>query len=252
MEESPLLDGLLQLDGQSVLVTGASGNIGQGIAVRLAEAGARVIVHYRNNEAAARTVAECVGGDVIQAELTDEASVKTIFDAHAPDLVVNNAAEWGTAALAKMNIDAWRSMHAANLDSAFLVTQRAARDWRDRGTAGAIVNVASIEALDPARQHAHYASSKAALVMFTRAAALEYGGDGIRINAVSPGLISRPGIEKDWPDGVERWHSRAPLTRLGTPNDVADAVLFLLSPAARWITGINLVVDGGMSSQNKW
>ncbi len=252
MTESPPVDTLLRLDGRIVLVTGGSGNIGQGIAARLAEAGAHVVVHYRSNEKAAGALAKRIGGDLVRAELADEASVERIFDAHAPDLVVNNAAEWGTAALAKMNIDAWRSMHAANLDSAFLVTQRAARDWRDRGTAGAIVNVASIEALDPARQHAHYASSKAALVMFTRAAALEYGGDGIRINAVSPGLISRPGIEKDWPDGVERWHSRAPLTRLGTPNDVADAVLFLLSPAARWITGINLVVDGGMSSQNKW
>ena len=88
--------------------------------------------------------------------------------------------------------------------------------------------------------------------MFTRAAALEYGPDGIRVNAVSPGLIDREGLEDDWPEGVERWRARAPLARLGTANDVADAVLFLSSPAARWISGANLVVDGGMSARSRW
>jgi len=139
---------------------------------------------------------------------------------------------------------------AANLDSAFFVTRRVAASWQEQG--GAIVNVAAIEGLDPAVGHAHYASSKAALIMFTRAAALEYGANGIRVNAVSPGLIDRDGLADEWPDGVARWLERVPLGRVGTPNDVADAVLFLLSPAARWISGANLVVDGGMSAQSKW
>jgi NAD(P)-dependent dehydrogenase (short-subunit alcohol dehydrogenase family) len=84
--------------------------------------------------------------------------------------------------------------------------------------------------------------------MFTRSAALELGACGIRVNCVSPGLIARPGIEEQWPDGVARWQERAPLTRLGQPEDVADACLFLASPAARWITGQNLVVDGGVTA----
>ena len=88
--------------------------------------------------------------------------------------------------------------------------------------------------------------------MLTRAAALEYGPAGIRVNAVSPGLIDRDGLRDDWPEGVERWLERAPLGRMGAPQDVADAVLFLLSPAARWISGTNLVVDGGMSAQSRW
>ena len=88
--------------------------------------------------------------------------------------------------------------------------------------------------------------------MLTRACALEFGSAGIRVNAVSPGLIERAGLRDAWPDGVQRWTERAPLGRLGTPQDVADAVLFLLSPAARWISGANLVVDGGMCAQSRW
>jgi 3-oxoacyl-[acyl-carrier protein] reductase len=88
--------------------------------------------------------------------------------------------------------------------------------------------------------------------MHTRAAALELGPRGIRVNCVSPGLIEAPGIEEAWPTGVKRWHEAAPLQRLGTPADVADAVLFLASTGARWITGANLVVDGGVLAHNTW
>ncbi|MDX1577627.1 MAG: SDR family oxidoreductase, partial [Gemmatimonadota bacterium] len=91
----------------------------------------------------------------------------------------------------------------------------------------------------------HYNASKAGVLMHTRAAAGELGPRGIRVNAVSPGLIRRPGIEEQWPEGVERWRAACPLERMGEPGDVADACLFLASDAARWITGANLVVDGG-------
>ena len=88
--------------------------------------------------------------------------------------------------------------------------------------------------------------------MLTRASALEYGKDGIRFNAVSPGLINRDGLTDSWPEGVERWLDNVPLGRMGSASDVADAVLYLLSPAARWVSGTNLVVDGGMSSVSRW
>ena len=242
---------LLSLAGQTVLVTGASGNIGQGIARRLAEAGARVAIHYHRDSASARSLATELNADEpLQADLTNEASVAAMLAAAQPTLVVNNAAAQPVEPLTDMSIDAWRAVLAANLDGAFLVTQMAAGAWGDDG--GAIVNIASIEGTDPASGHAHYASSKAGLLMFTRAAALEYGPRGIRINAVSPGLIEREGLADDWPEGVSSWLERAPLGVLGTPQDVADAVLFLLSPAARWISGTNLLVDGGMSAQSRW
>ncbi len=129
---------------------------------------------------------------------------------------------------------------------------RWAKHFIGRGDGGAIVNVASIEGLQPAAGHSHYAASKAAVIMHTRAAALELGAQRIRVNAVAPGLIDRAGLADAWPDGVGRWLAACPLERLGTTEDVADAVLFLLSDAARWITGTTLVVDGGMLARPTW
>ncbi len=100
-----------------------------------------------------------------------------------------------------------------------------------------MVNIASIEGHNPAPGHGHYATSKAALLMFTKAAALEFGALGIRVNSISPGLIHRDGIEEGWPEGVGRWKAAAALQELGRPDDIADAALFLASDAARWITG---------------
>ncbi|MEO1202065.1 MAG: SDR family NAD(P)-dependent oxidoreductase [Pseudomonadota bacterium] len=244
---------LLDLEGQVALVTGASGNIGSATAARLSEAGARIVAHYHRNRAAAEALVERLGGgDCVAADLREEAAVDALFERYAPAIVVNNAARQPVEALETMSHDAWRDVLGANLDAAFLVTQAAAAHWRRDRRPGIVVNIASIEGVDPAAGHAHYATSKAGLLMFTRAAALEYGGDDIRVNAVSPGLVDRDGLATDWPEGVERWRSNAPLARLGTANDVADAVLFLVSPAARWISGANLVVDGGMSARSRW
>jgi NAD(P)-dependent dehydrogenase (short-subunit alcohol dehydrogenase family) len=252
-ESAPAVSELLNLAGKTALVTGASGNIGHGIARRLAEAGATIVAQFCTNESAARKLIEEIGGGrIVQADLTVESDVDALFEIGKPDYVVNNAAIQAVQGLADQSIDDWRRMLDANLDSVFLVTQRVARAWRAAHTPGAIVNIASIEGIDPAAGHGHYASSKAGLIMLTRAFALEFGDAGIRVNAVSPGLIDRENLEEDWPEGASRWRERAPLGRLGTPKDVADAVLFLLSSAARWISGVNLVVDGGMSAQSKW
>jgi len=116
----------------------------------------------------------------------------------------------------------------------------------------AVTAQADVTDPDAARGHAHYAASKAAVIMLARAAALEYGRRGIRVNSVSPGLIDRPGLAGAWSDGVARWQAGAPLGRLGSPIDVGDACVFLASPMARWITGHDLVVDGGMAAVPGW
>ena len=244
----------MNLQGEVVLVTGASGNIGRGIAHRLAAAGAEVIAQCHRNRASADALIDEIGaGSVQQCDLADESAVKAMLAA------LSNRHCWSitppsqdVVSIDVMSLDDWRRMHRINLDGAFLLSQRCAAAWTTAGHSGSIVNIASIEGADPAVGHAHYASSKAGLLQLTRAAALEYGAAGIRVNAVSPGLIDREGLGEDWPDGVARWRERAPLGTLGTPKDVADAVLFLLSPAARWISGTNLVVDGGMSAQSRW
>lgn len=256
MADSSLPD----LTGTATLVTGASGGIGRGTALRFAEAGSVVAVHYRQDHASAAAVVdqiEAEGGTAtaIAADLTDPAACHDLVRAAAAwagrlDTLVNNAGIQPVEPLPGMSVDSWRTMIETNLTSAFCCTQAAAEVMADQG--GAIVHIASIEATQPAPGHAHYSSAKAALVMHARAAALEYGPRRIRVNTVSPGLVDRPGLVTDWPDGVHRWNRAAPLTRLGTPTDVANACVFLASPLATWITGHNLVVDGGVSASPIW
>jgi NAD(P)-dependent dehydrogenase (short-subunit alcohol dehydrogenase family) len=247
---------VLDLSGRVALVTGASGGIGSAIARRFAKAGAAVVVHYHLGEDEARVVAETIEGEggrslAIAADLRDPAAVERLFadcgeSLDEVDLLVNNAGTYPVDALLDTTSSQWKEVIDANLTSVHLSTQAAARRWISRRTGGAVVNVASIEGLRPAPSHSHYTAAKSAVLAYTRSAALELGPHGIRVNAVSPGLIWREGIEAAWPDGVEAFRSRAPLGRLGRPEDVADACLFLASSAASFITGANLVVDGGV------
>jgi 3-oxoacyl-[acyl-carrier protein] reductase len=250
---------MLDLTGTATLVTGASGGIGRGIALRFAAAGSAVAVHYHRNAARAAAVVaeiEAAGGTAVAlaADLADDTACRDLVHAAATwagrlDTLVNNAGVQPVAALPGMAAGTWRDMIETNLTSAFSCTQAAAEVMP---AGGAVIHIASVEATQPAPGHAHYSSAKAALVMHARAAALEYGPRGIRVNAVSPGLIDREGLAEDWPDGVRRWEAAAPLTRLGTPADVGNACVFLASPLASWITGHNLVVDGGVSSHPTW
>ncbi len=252
---------LPDLTGTVALVTGAGGGIGSGIAARFAAAGAAVVVHHRHGaERAAAVVAAIVerGGRAItaHADVTDPEQVATVTAAAVErfgrlDAVVANAGVQPVADLATMTVAQWRDVVDTNLTGAFATVQAAAAVLR-AGGGGSITVVASVEGTRPARAHAHYAASKAAVIMLARSAALEYGRAGIRVNSVSPGLVDRAWLAADWPDGVQRWERSAPLGRLGRPEDVGDACVFLASPMARWISGHDLVVDGGMSAHPNW
>jgi 3-oxoacyl-[acyl-carrier protein] reductase len=225
------------------------------IALEFALAGAAVAVHYRSNETAAGVCVEAIrgsGGNAIsfKADLRNEGECENLVASvlgqfGALDVLINNAAIQPTQPLKDMSVGEWREVIDVNTTSAVSCTRAAARGMAGRG--GAIVHIASIEGTHPALDRAHYAASKAALIAHARSAAVEYGPANIRVNAVSPGLIDRPGLLSDWPDGVRRYRLKAPLRDIGQPEDVARACLFLASPDARWITGQNLLVDGGMS-----
>ncbi|AIA04434.1 SDR family NAD(P)-dependent oxidoreductase [Streptomyces noursei] len=252
---------LPDLTGHVVLVTGASGGIGRGIAVRFAAAGAAVVVHYRAGGAAARELVgeiERGGGSALalHAELGVEEECRRLVAEAAAwrgrlTGLVNNAGVQPVQDLAGMSLADWRAVADPTVHSVFACTQAAVPVLRAAG-GGSVTHIASIEADRPAPGHAHYCAAKAAVVMHARAAALEYGPYGIRVNTVSPGLIERPGLAEDWPEGVRRWQRAVPTGRLGRAEDVGDACVFLASPMASWITGHDLVVDGGVSARPTW
>ncbi len=252
----PSTDQLLNFSGQVVLITGGGSGIGAGIALRFAGAGADVALSYFSSEAGAHQVVDAIRAQdrkavAVQADLRSRADVerlveKTIEQLGSLDVLINNAGVDPLAPLLEMTDEQWDEVVDTNLRSVYLCTQLGATQMIRQGSGGAIVNIASIEAENATAMHSHYHATKAGVVMHTKAAARELGEHGIRVNVVSPGLIWAEGLNQDWPDGVSRYLAAAPLGRLGQPDDVADACLFLASSAARWITGANLVVDGGV------
>jgi NAD(P)-dependent dehydrogenase (short-subunit alcohol dehydrogenase family) len=247
---------IFDFSGKTVLVTGSSRGIGAGIAMRFAEAGADLVVHCHSNLHGAQEAAKAIQNRgqkavLVGSDLTHEegvtALIHTALETYGKmDVLINNAGTYPVHALIEMSLADWRAVIDANLTATFLCTQLAARQMKNQAGGGAIINISSIEAQNPAPLHAHYAAAKAAVEQFSRTAANELAQYGIRVNLVSPGLIWRDQLDHDWPDGVQRWLDKVPLKRLGQPEDVADACLFLASEAARWITGANLTVDGGM------
>jgi NAD(P)-dependent dehydrogenase (short-subunit alcohol dehydrogenase family) len=248
---------LLNLSNCVVLVTGSSSGIGVGIAKRLHEAGAKVALHCSNNRAGAEVVAKelkdrvhIVQGDVQRDAERLCAEVVTAFG--KLDALVNNAGIQPVKGLLEQSPADIQEMLRVNVEGVMTLTKVAATQMIQQGNGGAVVNISSIEGLQPALGHSHYTTSKAAVLMHTRSSALELGRHGIRVNAVAPGLIDKEGLDVAWPEGVARWQAACPLGRLGTPEDIGDAVMFLISDAARWVTGVTLVVDGGVLTNNIW
>ncbi|NNE96428.1 MAG: SDR family oxidoreductase [Acidimicrobiales bacterium] len=234
---------MLQIDlsGKVAIVTGARAGIGAAIAAVLAEAGADVERHTgRSGER---------GADLADPGAVDGLISSVVAERGRLDILVNNAALQPVTPFDEIDPDEWKAVVDSGLSSVHFATQAAGRVM---GSGSAVVNIASIEGIQPALSHSHYSTVKAAVIMHTRSAAAALGPAGIRVNCVSPGLIDRDGLAEAWPEGVTRYAEAAPLGRIGTAHDIGRAVAFLVSDLAGWITGSNLVVDGGVLATSTW
>ena len=224
---------------QVAVVTGARGVVGQAIVARLVDEGYAVVAHSRGAVLDLPAGVVSLTGDLAHPEAAERVreSVERV------DLLVNNAASQVTGTLDELTGSEWAEMLGATFLSAVHLTT-ALRPAMAAGTS--VVNVSSIEAQSAFPRHAHYAAAKAALESFTRSSALEWAPAGIRINAVAPGLVDRPGLADDWPEGWSWWQQTCPLGRPILPAEVADAVAFLAG--AGGVSGVVLPVDGGWSA----
>jgi NAD(P)-dependent dehydrogenase (short-subunit alcohol dehydrogenase family) len=244
----PLPDPSSPLAGKVVLVTGAARRIGRGIALRLAADGARVAIHYHTSEAQARrTAEECGDAPLFRANLESVDEIVRMFAAIEShfgrlDGLVNNAARFTRFDPLEITEQDWDFIHSVNLKAVFFCCQQAALLMKKAG-GGRIVNVSSLGGIRPWALHAHYCSSKAGVIMLTRALAKAFAPE-ITVNSVAPGVIPFDDIDA----AGKRMIAATPAARGGTPAEVANAVVYFLT-ASNFITGQILAVDGGLSQK---
>jgi len=234
------------LKDRVILVTGSAKRIGRGIAMRLAREGARVAIHYNGSETDARaTAAECGDAPIFRANLEHVREIEALMEAVGNhfgrlDGLVNNAARFMRIDPLKITEADWDFIHSVNLKATFFCCQQAARRML-AGDGGRIVNISSLGGLRPWAHDAHYCSSKAGVIMLTRALAKAWAPN-VSVNSVAPGV--NPFGEPD--DRVKRLVARTPACRAGTPDEIAEAVVYFLT-ASQFVTGQVIAVDRGLS-----
>jgi 3-oxoacyl-[acyl-carrier protein] reductase len=234
------------LEGKNALVTGASRGIGKAIATELARAGASVVVSYRTGVDAAEALASEIGGKAVQADVSDPDSARALVEeAGDLDILVNNAGVTRDGLLVRMTDEDWQTVIDANLASCFYTCRAAARGMMRR-RAGAIVNISSIVGLHGNLGQTNYAASKAGMIGFTKSLAKELGSRNVRASVVAPGYVHSQLTDVLPEEITAMMLQNTALGRLGDPEDVAGAVRFLCSDDAAFVTGVVLLVDGGL------
>ena len=246
----------MDFTGKIAVVTGSSRGIGRAIALRLAAGGAKVVVNYRGNEAAAAEVVDQIqasGGEAlaVQADVSDPAQAEALIDAAKKaygriDILVNNAGTTRDTLIMRMSEEDWDVVIDTNLKGTFNCIKAVSRSMM-RQKYGRIVNITSVAGLAGNAGQANYAAAKAGLVGLTKTVAKELGSRGITCNAVAPGFVPTD-LTASLPQNlVEKAIELTPLGRMGMPEDMAAAVAFLASDDASYITGQVLAVDGGLA-----
>jgi 2-keto-3-deoxy-L-fuconate dehydrogenase len=224
------------------LVTGGGSGIGAAVAHRLADDGFNVTVADLEPE----SVATELGATSVRLDVRDEEQVAHAMD--DVDVLVNAAGIGSTADAPGTSLEVWENVFAVNARGTFLCCKHAIPGMKKRGS-GVIVNIASVAGLIGLKNRAAYSASKGAVIALTRALAIDHVGDGIRVNAVCPGTIDTPWVQRlvhDAGESIDALRARQPMGRLGTPEEVADAVLYLTT--AEFATGTILTVDGGLTA----
>ncbi len=254
---------LLDLAGKTAIVTGGAMGIGRAIVARLAEAGASVVIADRDCVEAEKVALHLNGQGwqtlAVECDIAQEAEIKaTVQKALARfgkiDILVNNAGIYPMKPALELSADEWDRVQRVNLRSAFLFSREFVKQVQARAGAGVIVNIGSIDSFQPsAIGLAAYDASKGGMWMFTKNFALEAIGHGVRVNMIAPGGIATEGVAQgmlglnpaQMTEMMKGFTARIPMGRVGLPDEIATAALFLASPAASYITGASLVVDGG-------
>ncbi len=243
------------LYGQVAVVTGASRGIGAAIAISLARAGAAVVINYLSNREHAQAVADkcrTYGSRAIaiQADVTDFQAVEhlmetTIKELGEPDILINNAGRARSALLLDTTEAIWDELMDANLKAPFFCVKSALPGMIQKQY-GRIVNISSIWGISGGSFEVAYSASKGGLIALTKALAKELGSSGITVNAVAPGAIETDMLSELTADDLKQISAETPVGRLGTPDDVASAVLFLVSPGSSFMTGQIISPNGGL------
>ncbi len=254
------------LSGQKALVTGANSGIGRSVALALGKAGADVVVNYvAGDEAAEAVVSEIRSGGAKayahKADVSNESQVvamfqKMIAEFGTIDILVNNAGLQRDAPIEQMTLDQWNTVIGINLTGQFLCAREAVREFKRRGVveavscaAGKIICMSSVHEIIPWAGHVNYAASKGGIMMMMKSIAQEVARFRIRVNSIDPGAIRTPINTKVWssPEAYEKLMTLVPYNRIGEPEDIGRAAVWLASDAADYVTGTSLVIDGGMT-----
>lgn len=243
---------------RNVLITGGAGRIGAAITRAFVALGDRVVVTDRNEAGLAATVATVDRGTdavtTVTADITDEQAIEALVASAIDtlgqiDILVNCAGIFPNSPVVGMAIAEWDMVFNVNVRAPFMLSRAVARHMLDRGVRGSLVNISSGAGTSARTGGSHYCGSKAALEMLTQVMAIELGPEGIRVNAIAPGLIMDEVLQPPVPERTSPYVATLlngiPLRRTGRPEDIADAVVFLCSAQATWITGTILGVNGG-------